>query len=528
MSENNLDLFIDEVARREPGAAISKAGGLSNQARFFEGTLLVGVVNLEKFDKNKTTFVACSSLILSPSVEVCFGVVVKQEIATLVQRLVRMLELAAAEEASNPKVRHYADRNNNSALYLYDDRKLFLKNKGGDADQEMEPSFHADFIYYAVFNRTGQRNSLVASSFIGELGKLVGHEYLRPIGIGSTQELTADMRQLPSSIQEKLIIDRIDAYGSKYDQGIVASLHHAMSFHPRKHFVILTGLSGSGKTSLALRYAAAVHNLPKAGTEDPLTYLCPVRPDWIDPSGLTGYRDVFTKRYVVPPFLQALFLANENPASPVFVILDEMNLARPEYYFSDVLSAMETGLHLHLHSESEVLPGDAGFDVPSDVPWPSNLFIIGTVNVDETTHQISPKVLDRAFVIDTTEIDLDTLFDRLSKESAALANSVEVCGPTLLALNATLLAAGLGFGYRTADEVVRYLAVVSPGGNGEQLRKTFDLVLGQKILIKLRGTERQRMMLERLGEILGGFERSTARIKQLLSDLNDGSFEAMR
>jgi len=175
----------------------------------------------------------------------------------------------------------------------------------------------------------------------------------------------------------------------------VRRFHAPLNFLTHKHFVILSGLSGTGKTQLALRYAHAVHGLTDPKITDPFLFICAVRPEWTDPTGLTGYYDVLSNRYVVPPFLEAVLLATAHPHSPVFVVLDEMNLARVEYYFSDVLSAIETREALQLHSNSVPLEGSTGTSIRAALPLPTNLYIIGTINVDETTNPVSDKVLDR-------------------------------------------------------------------------------------------------------------------------------------
>ena len=157
----------------------------------------------------------------------------------------------------------------------------------------------------------------------------------------------------------------------------------------------------------------AVHGFTSTDAADPFLFVCPVRPEWTDPTGLTGYYDVLSNRYVVPPFLEAVLLATAHRDSPVFVVLDEMNLARVEYYFSDVLSAVETGEPLQLHSSGVPLEGSTGTTVPAALPLPPNLYITGTVNIDETTNPVSDKVLDRAIVIDMSAVDLPGFLDAL-------------------------------------------------------------------------------------------------------------------
>ena len=94
-----------------------------------------------------------------------------------------------------------------------------------------------------------------------------------------------------------------------------------------------------------------------------------------------------------------------NSAKPIFLILDEMNLSHVERYFADFLSALESrdaGLHLHREGKGKRLPRQPGglADVPETLRLPRNVFVVGTVNVDETTYMFSPKVLDRANVIE--------------------------------------------------------------------------------------------------------------------------------
>ena len=99
----------------------------------------------------------------------------------------------------------------------------------------------------------------------------------------------------------------------------------------------------------------------------------------------------------MPEVLKFMITAANDPANPYALILDEMNLAHVERYFADALSGMESGQeclpNLAVDSEGvwRVKPGESRL-----VQLPSNLFVIGTVNVDETTYLFSPKVLDRA------------------------------------------------------------------------------------------------------------------------------------
>jgi hypothetical protein len=266
----------------------------------------------------------------------------------------------------------------------------------------------------------------------------------------------------------------------------------------------------------------------EADGEDPFLFVCPVRPEWTDPTGLTGYYDVLSNRYVVPPFLEAVLLATAHRDSPVFVILDEMNLARVEYYLSDVLSCIETRKPLQLHSSGVPLEGSTGTPVRAALPVPHNLFLIGTINIDETTNPVSDKVLDRAVVIDMSTVDLPGFFDALQAREPALKPSRDACAAILQAVHQLMTAQGLGFGYRVTEEAIRYHTFATDK-LAEDPAVITDALMVQKVLVKLRGSELQRSMLTELRKTLAGLPRSEAFLDRLLSDLDEfGSFQAAR
>ena len=151
----------------------------------------------------------------------------------------------------------------------------------------------------------------------------------------------------------------------------------------------MSGVSGTGKTRLAELFAEAM-----TGHAPKQFRLIPVRPDWNDGTALFGYQNVLANRYVSTPFLEIVRAAGqpENRQRAYFVCLDEMNLARVEHYLADYLSALESRAHrIPLH------------EGVADLVLPPNLFVTGTVNVDETTHGFSRKVLDRANTFDFDE-----------------------------------------------------------------------------------------------------------------------------
>lgn len=163
-----------------------------------------------------------------------------------------------------------------------------------------------------------------------------------------------------------------------------------------KPFAILAGGTGTGKTRAARQVA-----IQFAGNANACTIA--VGADWTDNRPLLGFRNLLAedgKTYVAPPALRIILKALRNPGSPHFLILDEMNLSHVERYFADFLSSMESKEPLKLHDCAEALKTEDGISVEGEVAWPSNLFVIGTVNIDETTYMFSPKVLDRAHVIE--------------------------------------------------------------------------------------------------------------------------------
>jgi hypothetical protein len=243
---------------------------------------------------------------------------------------------------------------------------------------------------------------------------------------------------------------------------------------------------------------------------------------------LTGYYDVLSNRYVVPPFLQAVLLATAHRDSPVFVVLDEMNLARVEYYFSDILSAIETEESLQLHSSGVPLEGTTGTSIPPELPLPRNLYIVGTINIDETTQSVSDKVLDRASVIEMSDIDLAGFLAQLEVREPNLKDARAASEPHLLSACGIMATHNAGFGYRIAEEVVRYHAFATHTLK-QQPTETIDDLMVQKVLVKLRGTERQRNLLTGLLKALASLPRSQAFLNKLVTDLDEfGSFQASR
>lgn len=285
----------------------------------------------------------------------------------------------------------------------------------------------------------------------------------------------------------------IDMTGAVYSPDLLRRYHLSLK---TRRFVILSGVSGSGKTLLTRMYADAVR----------AEYcLVAVAPNWTTNEDLLGYYNPLSKQYYDTDFSNFLRQAsrayrnainvNKQP-EPFHLVLDEMNLARVEYYFAKFLSGMEV-----LTSAGRAQVTMSGPDV---VDLPPNLFFIGTVNVDETTQGFADKIYDRAQVIEVTH-------DR--NEVASRIHSPEIRDVLMAIWDAVFDV--MPFSIRIVDEISRY--VVEAANIGVPWQEAFDDQIIQKILPRVKGTDmRIGVMLQKLNEITANrFPRSNYKIQQL-------------
>ena len=232
-----------------------------------------------------------------------------------------------------------------------------------------------------------------------------------------------------------------------------------------KPFMLLAGISGTGKSRIVREFAfksCPVELQDADGTEPGNYCMIEVKPNWHDSTELLGYWSNLNKQYMFTKFVKFLIKAKMYPETPFFVCLDEMNLAPVEQYFAEFLSVLETRKHIE-NEEGEVCiksgvlvdkeyfkkVGEVGnnslghayptcptdrdiymklFDivdkaemekVPANdaktltevgLTLPENVFIVGTVNMDDTTHQFSRKVIDRAMTIEMNGGNLADIF----------------------------------------------------------------------------------------------------------------------
>lgn len=296
------------------------------------------------------------------------------------------------------------------------------------------------------------------------------------------------------------LLERIRARGFTISEQIIRAYHVALRTRP---LVILPGISGTGKTRLTRLYADALageHLAP--GQENERYLLVAVQPDWHNAHDLLGYYNAITGKYHPTPFLRFLQRAAADPAARYFVCLDEMNLARPEYYLAPILAAMETDDRLiDLGAPGATVETVTGEVLPNPLQLPLNVAIIGTVNVDESAHALSDKLLDRANVIELTDVDLAGF---RAGYHGAVNDALWEC---ITRVHAIMARAGQPFGYRVLREMLRYIeqsaGVLAP-------QQALDLQIKQKVLPKLRGDDnpRLRRALTALLELLAGAPQS--------------------
>ena len=341
--------------------------------------------------------------------------------------------------------------------------------------------------------------------------------------------------------QVAAIKDYIAAKGFNYDGDLIENFYLSLSSKP---FVILAGTSGTGKTRLVSLFAEAINARYQ---------LVSVRPDWSDSSDLFGHIDLngeFKKGAIID-FIKE---ATGNPGTPYILCLDEMNLARVEYYMSDILSVLETrefdengNVKTQPLISKDYCRNANGKNEYGELQLPGNLFIVGTVNMDETTFPFSKKVLDRANTIEFSYVDLAALpsfntskptkvdissdflrvkYIKLNDCNAADTAYISKVCANLQRINHELEAANAHIGYRVRDEIVFYMlnnmkASLIPDA------QAFDNQIMQKILPRIQGSSESIKTM--LGELLKiceseGYEASYKKINFMIKRYEDDGF----
>ena len=257
-------------------------------------------------------------------------------------------------------------------------------------------------------------------------------------------------------------------------------------------------------------------NLVKISSDNQNYLIVPIGANWTDNTNILGYHNVIIDDYQFTPAYNFIKQAQEDFKNPYFLILDEMNLSHVERYFSDFLSAIESGEEIPLYGNNVTLN------------LPKNLFIIGTVNVDETTYMFSPKVLDRANTIEFNtltaleymlsdldegdfegnieysqsplidseiyNLNIEDLKEILSGISYNDDNLWDILAIELTTFQKILKNSSFDFGFRVINEVLRFMVVAWRYENSpeewDNWERYFDAQIKQKILPKLHGSEK--------------------------------------
>ncbi|WP_236897809.1 McrB family protein [Clostridium beijerinckii] len=350
----------------------------------------------------------------------------------------------------------------------------------------------------------------------------------------------------------------IESQGYTYDKSLIKNLYISLKTKP---FVILSGISGTGKSKIVELFAKSIG----ATAENKRFNLVPVKPDWSDSTDLLGFRNIEGK-FTPGIITKVCYDAMMNPELPYFICLDEMNLARVEYYFSDILSLMETRrlnedneiITNTLLSEEQIGRDSVSISTYGDVYIPQNLYIIGTVNMDETTFPFSKKVLDRANTIEFNKVDLnysfeddDSSFDDSNNDEIKIYHNdflkseflkIRDCKEyketaqkaisELIKINGILEKYNYHFGYRVRDEITFYM-IYAMKDNLMGFDEAFDLSVVQKILPKISGSSSEVLdMLFDIFELFNDYrfsnreyleEKELKDLKEKVTDLNEGS-----
>lgn len=322
-----------------------------------------------------------------------------------------------------------------------------------------------------------------------------------------------------------------------------------------KPFLLLAGISGTGKSRIVKQMAfESCPDIPALRSDKtaPGNYeLIEVKPNWHDSNELLGYEsEIGGPHYVVTPFVRFLVKAMRYPDVPFFVCMDEMNLAPVEQYFAEFLSVLESRKLLsdgtitseplikadifskyadQLHRDLDITDTEtykAVYDrLKNDgLRLPSNLIVVGTVNMDETTHQFSRKVIDRAMTIEMNIEDAETPFKNFFEGGDALhyydnpqpkdlflpkvvqasealsilsvedADYLKENVPGLLhSLNSALNGTPFKIAYRVQNELILYffsLREENPDETAEALlAQAMDAILMMKVLPRIEGDE---------------------------------------
>lgn len=289
------------------------------------------------------------------------------------------------------------------------------------------------------------------------------------------------------------IYNYIKNQGYTYTKEQLSNIYLSLKTKP---FVILAGISGTGKSKIVRLFAESLG----ATTENKQFNMISVRPDWNDGTELMGYKNL-NDDFIDGSLTKIIKEASkpENKNKPYFACLDEMNLARVEYYLSDYLSIIESRKKV----EQDII-------TDSELQIPDNIYLIGTVNMDDTTFTFSRKVLDRANTIEFSDVNLENLFEEITEEEitpikvdnrflkTTYLKTMDIeeeyreyakeINKKIIEINNILKQSQKQFAYRVRDEILFYMI---ENKKSELLNEdvAFDYQIMQKILPAITGSE---------------------------------------
>ncbi|MGM9804629.1 MAG: McrB family protein [Muribaculaceae bacterium] len=403
--------------------------------------------------------------------------------------------------------------------------------------------------------------------------------------------------------EDAKMITLVDVEKNKQISGL--EIYSAMRTKP---FLLLAGISGTGKSrivkQMAFESCPEIDTLRKDPTSPGNYQLIEVKPNWHDSTEVLGYEsEIGSSHYVATPFVKFLVKAMQyEDKAPFFVCMDEMNLAPVEQYFAEFLSVLEsrklidgeitseplikadifvkyesslkaelfnlpketTTSYGNSTSDTEALYGD--FNIIYDrlkaegLRIPSNLIVVGTVNMDETTHQFSRKVIDRAMTIEMNIEDAETPFkdffecgdalhyydnphpkelflpkvvqatDALAQLPDEDAEYLKANVPKLLfGLNTALNGTPFKIAYRVQNELVLYfysLREEKPEESAKELLAlAMDAILMMKVLPRIEGDEDLlEKPLKALADFTAAYPQASKKIAEMQQRLPQAHF----
>ncbi|UQS86892.1 AAA family ATPase [Nicoliella spurrieriana] len=294
-------------------------------------------------------------------------------------------------------------------------------------------------------------------------------------------------------------------YRFEFTKQDIANFHNSVKSFP---LTILAGLSGSGKSKIVTAYADAL------GIKNEEQFnMVAVSPDWQSDADLLGFVDISKERYLpsTSGIVDTLIAANANPHKLYLIVLDEMNLARVEFYFAQFLSVLERDKKdqkIRLYNPHQSV--DNADEYPAEVWIPNNVRFIGTMNIDESTFQLSDKVLDRANLIklsktaftailnlpapttvDSPEVSFDTYQQTIDRGDFQFNQLYLQFFDDLYQLINNAIP-DLGFSWRTLSNIQTFMSNVKAYDDADfqfDDRVAFDYQIAQRILPKVRGSQ---------------------------------------